>query len=42
MDGKKNVVPNALSRRSQVSAVSFVVYDEVDVLKEPYATNEEF
>ena len=42
VDGKKNVVAHALSRKPQVSTVSIVFHDELDVMKEQYAQDEEF
>ena len=42
VDGKKNVVADALSRKPQVSAVSIVFHDELDVMKEQYTQDEEF
>ena len=42
VDGKKNVVADALSRKPQVSAVSIVFHDELDLMKEQYAQDEEF
>ena len=42
VDGRKNVVAKALSKKPQVSAVSIVFHDELDVMKEQYAEDEEF
>ena len=39
MDGKKNVVANAFSRKPQVSTVSILFHDELDL---QYAQDEEF
>ena len=42
VDGKKNVVADALSRKPQVSALSIVFYDDLDEMKDQYAQDEEF
>ena len=43
VDGKKNVVADALSRKPRVSAVSIVFHDElINVMKEQYTQDEEF
>ena len=42
VDGTKNVVADALSRKPQVSAVSIVYHDDLDEIKEQYAQDEVF
>lgn len=42
VDGKKNVVADALSRKPQVFAVSIVYHDALDEMKEQYASDQEF
>ena len=42
VDGKKNVVADALSRKPQVSAVSIVYHDDLEEMKEQYSQDEEF
>ena len=37
VDGKKNVVVDALSRKPQVSAVTIVYHDQLDEMKDQYA-----
>ena len=38
LHGKKNVVADALSRKPQVSAVTIVYHDQLDEMKEQYAS----
>ena len=42
VDGKKNVVADALSCTPQVSAVTIVYHDQLDEMKEQYAQEEDF
>ena len=42
VEGKKNVVADALSRKPQVSAVSISYHQELDDMKEQYATDDDF
>lgn len=42
VDGKKNVVADALSRKPQVSAVSIVFHDDIEAMKDEYAQDQEF
>ena len=42
VDGKKNVVVDALSRKPQVWTMSIVFHDELDEMKTQYAEDEEF
>lgn len=42
VEGKKNVVADALSRKPQVSAVSISYHNELDDMKEQYAEDEDF
>ena len=42
VDGKKNVVADALSRKPQLSAISIVFHDALDEMKDQYAQDEEF
>ena len=42
VDGKKNVVADALSRKPQVSAVTIVYHDQLDEMKDQYAQDEDF
>ena len=42
VEGKKNVVADALSRKPQISAVSIPYYHELDDMKKHYATDEDF
>ena len=42
VEGKKNVVADALSRKPQISAVSIPYHHELDDMKEQYADDEDF
>ena len=42
MEGKKNVVADALSRKPQISAASIPYHHELDEIKEQYADDEDF
>ena len=42
VEGKKNVVADALSRKPQISAMSIPYHHELDDMKTQYADNEEF
>ena len=42
MEGKKNVVADALSRKPQISAVSIPYHHELDDMKEQYADDQDF
>ena len=42
VDGKKNVVADALSRKPQVSAVTIVYHDQLDEMKDQYHLDEDF
>ncbi|MCO5565000.1 hypothetical protein L7F22_018670 [Adiantum nelumboides] len=42
VEGKKNVVADALSRKPQISAVSISYHHELDDMKEQYANDEDF
>ncbi|MCO5576653.1 hypothetical protein L7F22_030468 [Adiantum nelumboides] len=42
MEGKKNVVADALSRKPQISAVSIPYHHELDDMREQYANDEDF
>ncbi|MCO5595731.1 hypothetical protein L7F22_049777 [Adiantum nelumboides] len=42
VEGKKNVVADALSRKPQISAVSIPYYHELDDMREHYANDEDF
>ena len=42
VEGKKNVVVDALSRKPQVSTVSISYHHELDDMKEQYANDEDF
>lgn len=42
VDGKKNVVADALSRKPQVSAMYIVFHDDLEAMKDQYAQDQEF
>ncbi|MCO5555239.1 hypothetical protein L7F22_008783 [Adiantum nelumboides] len=42
VEGKKNVVANALSRKPQISALSIPYHHELDDMREQYANDEDF
>lgn len=42
VEGKKDVVSAALSRKPQVSDVTITFHDELEVMREQYATDEDF
>ena len=42
VEGKKNVVADALSRKPQISAVSIPYHHELDDMKEQYAHDQDF
>ncbi|MCO5562473.1 hypothetical protein L7F22_016100 [Adiantum nelumboides] len=42
VEGKKNVVADALSRKPQISAVSIPYHHELDDMREQYANDEDF
>ncbi|MCO5590508.1 hypothetical protein L7F22_044478 [Adiantum nelumboides] len=42
VEGKKNVVTDALLRKPQISAVSIPYHHELDDMREPYANDEDF